>query len=92
MPTTRLSFGGDKLELRQGNRLRYGALVDIKEYADAVGAEQLVLRQQAPSADPELGIALASLGPADDLDPRPDAAGVLPAPARAAEPLAQDGP
>jgi len=36
LPTTRLSFGGDKLELRQGNRLRYGALVDIKEYADAV--------------------------------------------------------
>ncbi len=36
MPTTRLSFGGDKLELRQGDRRRYAALVDIKEYADAV--------------------------------------------------------
>jgi type IV secretion system protein VirB4 len=36
LPTTRLSFGGDKLELRQGDRRRYAALVDIKEYADAV--------------------------------------------------------
>ena len=36
LPSTRLSFGGDKLELRHGDRLRYGALVDIKEYADAV--------------------------------------------------------
>jgi len=36
LPTTRLSFGGDKLELRHGDALRYAALVDIKEYADAV--------------------------------------------------------
>ena len=36
LPTARLSFGGDKLELRQGNARRYAALVDIKEYADAV--------------------------------------------------------
>jgi type IV secretion system protein VirB4 len=36
LPTTRLSFGGDKLELRQGETCRYAALVDIKEYADAV--------------------------------------------------------
>jgi type IV secretion system protein VirB4 len=36
LPTTRLSFGGDKLELRCGDRRRYAALVDIKEYADAV--------------------------------------------------------
>ncbi len=36
LPTTRLSFGGDKLELRQGETRRYAALVDIKEYADAV--------------------------------------------------------
>lgn len=36
LPTTRLSFGGDKLELRQGDGTRYAALVDIKEYADAV--------------------------------------------------------
>jgi type IV secretion system protein VirB4 len=36
LPTTRLSFGGDKLELRQGDTRRYAALVDIKEYADAV--------------------------------------------------------
>jgi type IV secretion system protein VirB4 len=36
LPTVRLSFGGDKLELRQGDGTRYAALVDIKEYADAV--------------------------------------------------------
>jgi type IV secretion system protein VirB4 len=36
LPTTRLSFGGDKLELRHGDGTRYAALVDIKEYADAV--------------------------------------------------------
>lgn len=36
LPTARLSFGGDKLELRQGDMRRCAALVDIKEYADAV--------------------------------------------------------
>lgn len=36
LPTARLSFGGDKLEVRQGDQRRYAALVDIKEYADAV--------------------------------------------------------
>ncbi|MCR5864106.1 VirB4 family type IV secretion/conjugal transfer ATPase [Aquincola sp. J276] len=36
LPVTRLSFGGDKLELRHGDQRRYAALVDIKEYADAV--------------------------------------------------------
>lgn len=36
LPMTRLSFGGDKLELRQGDARRFAALVDIKEYADAV--------------------------------------------------------
>ncbi|MBZ8143397.1 type IV secretion system protein VirB4, partial [Rubrivivax gelatinosus] len=36
LPTTRLTFGGDKLELRNGEDIRYAALVDIKEYADAV--------------------------------------------------------
>lgn len=36
LPTARLSFGGDKLEIRQGAQRRYAALVDIKEYADAV--------------------------------------------------------
>jgi type IV secretion system protein VirB4 len=36
LPRARLSFGGDKLELRDGYRQRYAALVDIKEYADAV--------------------------------------------------------
>ena len=36
LPITRLSFGGDKLELRQYGTPRYAALADIKEYADAV--------------------------------------------------------
>jgi type IV secretion system protein VirB4 len=36
LPTTRLSFGADKLELRHGDERRYAALIDIKEYADAV--------------------------------------------------------
>jgi type IV secretion system protein VirB4 len=36
LPSSRLSFGGDKLELRHGDERRYAALVDIKEYADAV--------------------------------------------------------
>ena len=36
LPSTRLSFGGDKLELRHGDEQRYAALVDIREYADAV--------------------------------------------------------
>jgi len=36
LPTSRLSFGGDKLEIRQGSHRRYAALVDIKEYANAV--------------------------------------------------------
>jgi type IV secretion system protein VirB4 len=36
LPTTRLSFGADKLELRHGDERRFAALVDIKEYADAV--------------------------------------------------------
>ena len=36
LPTTRLSFGGDKLELRHGDERRYAALVDLREYADAV--------------------------------------------------------
>ncbi|WP_346408033.1 VirB4 family type IV secretion/conjugal transfer ATPase [Acidovorax temperans] len=36
LPSTRLSFGCDKLELRNGDQRRCAALVDIKEYADAV--------------------------------------------------------
>ncbi|MCU7376237.1 VirB4 family type IV secretion/conjugal transfer ATPase [Paucibacter sp. O1-1] len=36
LPKVRLSFAGDKLELRYGDERRYAALVDIKEYADAV--------------------------------------------------------
>jgi type IV secretion system protein VirB4 len=36
LPDTRLSFGGDKLELRHNGESRYAALADLKEYADAV--------------------------------------------------------
>jgi len=36
LPTTRLSFGADKLELRHGDECRYGAFIDIREYADSV--------------------------------------------------------
>ena len=36
LPVARLSFGGDKLELRHGDDRRFAALVDIKEYADAI--------------------------------------------------------
>jgi type IV secretion system protein VirB4 len=36
LPTTRLSFGADKLELRHGDERRYGALVDLREHADLV--------------------------------------------------------
>jgi type IV secretion system protein VirB4 len=36
LPKARLSFAGDKLELRYGDDRRYAALVDIKDYADAV--------------------------------------------------------
>lgn len=36
LPMSRLSFGGDKLEVRHGDSRRYAALVDIKEYADDV--------------------------------------------------------
>jgi len=36
LPTARLSFGADKLELRHGDARRYAAFIDIHEYADAV--------------------------------------------------------
>jgi type IV secretion system protein VirB4 len=36
LPTTRLSFGADKLELRYAGERRFAAFLDIHEYADAV--------------------------------------------------------
>ena len=36
LPTTRLSFGADKLELRHSDERRFAAFIDIQEYADAV--------------------------------------------------------
>src|ERR1019366_1052547 len=58
---------------------------------DAIDAEDLVIGQQASAADAEFRIALARLDPVDQLDPGPDAAGILPSAATAAEPFAQDG-
>ena len=56
-----------------------------------VAAEDRVVGQQPPAADAELRIVGAGLHALDQLHPRPDAARVLPAAARAAQPLAQDG-
>ena len=36
LPAVRLSFGADKLEIRDGDKRRYAAFVDIHEYADSV--------------------------------------------------------
>jgi type IV secretion system protein VirB4 len=36
LPNARLLFGGDKLEIREGNRRRFVAMLDIKEYASDV--------------------------------------------------------
>jgi type IV secretion system protein VirB4 len=36
LPTSRISFGADKLEIRHGHERRYAAFVDLQEYADAV--------------------------------------------------------
>ncbi len=57
-----------------------------------VGGQDAVLGQQAAAADAVLRIALLGDHPLDQLDPRPHAAGILPAAARAPQPLAQDGP
>ena len=58
----------------------------------AVRAEDGVPGQQSAAADAELRVAVGGERPLDQLDPRPDAAGVLPAAAGAAEPLAEDRP
>ena len=57
---------------------------------DLVAVEDLVARQQAAAADAELGIALGRAHALDQLDAGPDAAGILPAAAGAAEPFAQN--
>lgn len=36
LPTARISFGAEKLEIRNGDERRYAAFLDIHEYADAV--------------------------------------------------------
>ena len=55
-----------------------------------VVVEDAVLRQQPAAADAELRIAFAGEHAFDQLHARPDAAGVLPAAAGAAEPFAED--
>jgi hypothetical protein len=57
----------------------------------AVAPEQRVARQQASAADAVLGIARLRERALDQLHAGPESAGVLPAAARAAEPLAEDG-
>ena len=54
-------------------------------------AENLVVGQQAAAADAEFRIALLGRDAVDQLDSGPHAAGILPAAARAAQPLAQNG-
>ena len=56
---------------------------------DAIAAEQRVARQESAAADAILGIAGLRGGALDELDTRPEAAGVLPAAAGTAEPFAQ---
>ena len=51
-----------------------------------------VVGQQPPAADPVFRIAAPGPDPFDDLDPGPEAAGVLPTSARPAEPFPQDRP
>jgi hypothetical protein len=55
------------------------------------GIEDAVSRQQAAAADAEFGIALTGGHAVDQLDARPDAARILPAAARPADPFAQNG-
>src|SRR5207237_23077 len=55
------------------------------------GPQDGVARQQAAAADAELGVAVLGGHPLDELEAGPDAAGVLPAAAGAAQPLAEDG-
>ena len=56
------------------------------------GPRMLVVGQQAAAADAEFRIALLGRGAVDEFHARPDAAGILPAAARPAEPFAEDRP
>ena len=68
--------------------LLQAARASSRETSSAV--EDAVARQQAAAADAELRIAFAGRHAVDELDAGPDAAGILPAAARAAEPLAEN--
>ena len=52
--------------------------------------QNAVIRQQPAAADPELRIALCRQHALNQLDPRPNASGVLPASTRPAQPLAEN--
>ena len=67
--------------------LQFGACLG----ADALEREDGVPGQQAAAADAKLDITLLRVNALNELHAGPDAAGVLPAAAAAAEPLAQDG-
>jgi hypothetical protein len=58
--------------------------------ADVVEPQQRVPREQTPMARAELRVARLGHGAFDAFEARPQAAGVLPAAARTAEPLAED--
>ena len=56
-----------------------------------LGAENLMIRQQASAADAEFRIALLGRNPVNKLNARPYPSGILPAAARASQPFAQNG-
>src|SRR5207253_1049805 len=59
--------------------------------ADLVRAKDVVRGQEAAAADAVFGIVRTGEDAGDQLHPRPDTARVLPAAARATEPLAENG-
>ena len=90
-------FLGDHLEnrpdvLRHAAVHQHEALLQLfaRRLRNPVAGEDFVVGQQAAAADAEFRIALAGLDAVDELDAGPDAAGILPAAAGAAEPLAEN--
>ena len=58
---------------------------------NAIEAEKGVARQQATATDAVFGVAGLRAGALDEFDARPEAAGILPTAAGAADPFAEDG-
>src|SRR5208283_848100 len=65
------------------------ALASLQRYGR--GSQDLMLREEASSTDAKLGIIRLCLDSLDQFDSRPNAAGILPATARAAQPFAENG-